>query len=306
MQNNIKTICFIIVISMFIYKSALSAPSVGEFKKTVAFIFVDGKAEAKIPSGTAFFIGIPTADSKFANVYLVTAKHVIQDENKKWLQKIYLRMNTLNNRADFDIIPLIPSGISKNVFTHPDSSVDLVVILYRLDHTHYDQSWMDYRYITTEEDMNNLKITEGSEVFFTGLFYPYLGTLKNYPVVRFGKVALITDEKIKFTDYEAHLYLLETASYGGNSGSPVFFKVPRERKKGAIFFEDPENTIIKLAGIMSGTFLDQKEVKAVETVKTYLAPSNMGIAAVVPAYKLSEILFGNELSRLRRKLDNIK
>jgi hypothetical protein len=51
---------------------------------------------------------------------------------------------------------------------------------------------------------------------------PVIGTRRNYPVIRFGRVAMITEEKVKFGDYEADLYLVETGSYGGNSGSPAW------------------------------------------------------------------------------------
>ncbi len=52
---------------------------------------------------------------------------------------------------------------------------------------------------------------------------------------------------------------------------------------------------------MSGSFLDLQPVKSVETSKTNIAPSNMGIAAVVPSYKLYEILFGKELTKQREQ-----
>ena len=50
---------------------------------------------------------------------------------------------------------------------------------------------------------------------------------------------------------------------------------------------------------MQGTFLDWREVKFLETKKVPIALSNMGIAAVVPGYKLHEILFSEELKQLR-------
>ena len=57
--------------------------------------------------------------------------------------------------------------------------------------------------------------------------------------------------------------------------------------------------ILKLAGIMQGTFLDAQEIKVLETKKVPIALSNMGIAAVVPAYKLHEVLFSDELKKHR-------
>jgi hypothetical protein len=135
-----------------------------------------------------------------------------------------------------------------------------------------------------------------TQVFFTGLFSPYVGTRKNYPVVRFGRVSLVTDEKIKFADREAHLYLIESGSFGGNSGAPVFFYFEAEREPGALNLGQP---ILKLAGVMSGTFLDAQPLRVIETAKIPLAPSSMGVAAVVPAYKLHDLLFGEELRKQR-------
>ena len=50
---------------------------------------------------------------------------------------------------------------------------------------------------------------------------------------------------------------------------------------------------------MQGTFLDAHEIKVVETKKVPIAVSSMGIAAVVPGYKLHEILFSDELKKKR-------
>ncbi len=71
------------------------------------------------------------------------------------------------------------------------------------------------------EDFKKLNIREGTEVFFTGLFVPYSGYERMYPIVRFGRVSLVTEEKIKWKDQLMDLYLIESGSFGGNSGSPV-------------------------------------------------------------------------------------
>jgi hypothetical protein len=277
----------------------MAAPIPPEVKSVVGFLFISGKQSGEfLPYGTGCFVGIKdpkNADRAF--VYLVTAKHVLQaTDHKSWLSKIFLRLNTRTGGSEILEIPLSFSGVDRTVFLHSDSSVDLAAIPCLPDQVKFDFKILPEELLTTEQDFKTLGITEGSEVFFTGLFSPYLGTRKNYPVVRFGRVSLITDEKIRFVDRDADLYLVESGSYGGNSGSPVFFYLGSDRNPGMLVVGPP---ILKLAGVMSGSFLDLQPVSAVETARMNVAPSNMGIAAVVPAYKLRELLFSADLLKQR-------
>lgn len=133
-------------------------------------------------------------------------------------------------------------------------------------------------------------------MFFAGLFTPYPGAEKNYPIVRFGRVALVTDEKIEWGGKPMDLYLIEAGSYGGNSGSPVFFHFGIERSPGIAVMGNP---VLKLAGVMQGSVTELQPIQVVDTSKTPVAISNIGIAAVVPAYKIHEVLFGGELKKRR-------
>jgi hypothetical protein len=230
-------------------------------------------------------------------VYLITAKHVISKPNStEFFDKVFLRLNKKEGGSAILALPIVYDGNNKTVFCHSDPSVDIAVIPCLPDQNVFDFKFLPDDMITTTVEYKDLKIREGSEVFFTGLFSPYLGAEKNYPVVRFGRVALVTDEKIPFGDKKRDLYLIEAGSYGGNSGAPVFFYLGADREPGRLILG---STVLKLAGIMEGTFLDAKEIKVVETKTISIAQSNMGIAAVVPSYKLHEILFSNELKQKR-------
>ena len=94
------------------------------------------------------------------------------------------------------------------------------------------------------------------------------------------------------------LYLLECQAFGGNSGAPVFFHFGMIREPGRII-NRPEQVL--LAGVMIGHFLNPNEVKMVNSSPTPFAFENAGIAAVVPAYLLQEILFSPELVSFRKK-----
>jgi len=292
-----------IIIALIVFCSLStikSQPIPAQVKSIVSFIYLlNAKGEYEA-NGTGFFVGVRKSPSdSIYYVNLVTAKHVLKpDFNKKEFYKtVFVRLNKKIGEAEYLRLDLFPEGKNKNVFFHPDSSVDIAVIPALPDEKIYDFIFMPDELITTREDFKKLKITEGANVFFTGLFTPFTGEHKNYPIVRFGKVALVTEEKILWDNIKTDLYLIESSSYGGNSGSPVFFFLGAEREPGSLFIGDP---ILKLAGIMKGSFNDIKPIQAVETKVIPISVSNMGISAVVPAYKLYEILFGEEMKLLRK------
>ena len=59
-----------------------------QVKKCVTFIF--DTSEDKIPLGTGFFVGIikQRKNENLTAIYLVTAKHVLQDKNGRFYDKI--------------------------------------------------------------------------------------------------------------------------------------------------------------------------------------------------------------------------
>ncbi|MBW2063127.1 MAG: trypsin-like peptidase domain-containing protein [Deltaproteobacteria bacterium] len=276
----------------------MAAPVPSEIKSVVAFIFFTNEEGKLIPNGTGFFVGVknPSNPNSFS-VYLVTAKHVLyKPKTTDFFDKVFVRLNKKDGGSQIGSIPIIAEGEQRTVFTHSDSSVDIAIIPFLPDQDKFDFKFLPDDMITTKETYKELKIREGSDVFFTGLFMPYPGAERNYPVVRFGKVALVTEEQIEWQGKLMELYLIEAGSYGGNSGAPVFFYLGSDREPGSIVVGSP---ILKLAGVMQGTFLDAHEIKIVETKKVPIAVSNMGIAAVVPGYKLHELLFSNELKGKR-------
>lgn len=300
MQFNKSLIIFALsLIVLFLLKAnnvlAVFVPL--ETKSAVVFLYAE-IAGKDIPYGTGFFVGIknPT-NANISYAYLVTARHVLcKPKSNEFLEKIYVRINTTNGGSEKIVIPIIIEGNNRTVFTHTDASVDIAVIPFFPDPNKFDFKIIPEEFIATLDTYKMLKIREGSEVFFTGLFSPYQGTTRNYPIIRFGRVALVTDEKIEWMGKLMDLYLIEAGSYGGNSGSPVFFNLGNDREPNMLIVGPP---VIKLAGIMQGTFRDIQEIQIIETNTTPISYSSMGIAAVVPAYKLYELLFSDELKHQR-------
>jgi hypothetical protein len=64
---------------------------------------------------------------------------------------------------------------------------------------------------------------------------PYQGVRRNFPIVRHGKLAMISDEPIPWSDgVTEDLYLADLMSFGGNSGSPVLLRLGGVSETGAI------------------------------------------------------------------------
>lgn len=282
---------------VFLGGKAMAGPIPPEVKSVVVFIFIEREGKL-IPNGTAFLVGVKNpSEPTIFSVYLVTARHVLyKPDTTEFLDRVYVRVNKKDGGSEVGTIPIKVTGDNKTVFVHSDFSVDIAAIPFLPDQKKFDFKFLPDELITTQKDYNSLKIREGSDVFFTGLFTPYPGSEKNYPVVRFGRVALVTDEKIEWQGKQMSLYLIEAGSYGGNSGAPVFFYLGSDREPGSLIVGAP---VLKLAGIMQGTFRDAQEIKVIETKPIPISLSNMGIAAIVPAYKLHELLFSEEMKRQR-------
>jgi hypothetical protein len=189
----------------------------------------------------------------------------------------------------------MPFSLPNQIYTHSDADVDIGLFPLSPPPRLFDFKHIPVSIIANKETLKDLKIREGDDVFFSGLFESHMGQKKNQPIFRFGKVALISDEKIEWSETKGvkflDLFLMEFFSFGGNSGSPVFFQPSSESNFAKNHNQSPP---IYLAGLVSGSY-QRKEVFLPDT---YLS-QNIGIAAVVPSYKLYEILHSEEVKANR-------
>jgi hypothetical protein len=266
-----------------------------QIKETVTFIFSRNSREQAVPRGTGFFVGVRDERKRTTfYTYLVTAKHVALNAKNQLLDSLYIRMNA-GDGSQFQEVPLVQGGKSC-FFTHTDPSVDLIVIPVAVDTGKFQVKFLPDSMLATKKIFSSEEITEGDDVFFVGLFTPHAGAKKNYPMVRFGKVAMIPEEKVIFTDRGTELYLVEGETCAGQSGSPVFLYLNPARNLGKYML----GTRYYLAGILQGGFWDAGKFDFSGESRVDL--TNSGISAVVPAYKLSEILFSDEMRAHRREL----
>jgi hypothetical protein len=284
-----------------------------DIKKVVTFIFppdtqgnlLRDQKNTPIPYGTGFFVAVKSDDGKGVYGYLVTAKHVLRDSQGNDFRRVYVRLNKKEGDAEFVALDLNQNG-QRVVYTHADPSVDIAVVPAYPSESIFDFKIIPEDMLSTKATFDEYNIAEGSDVFFVGLFSTYYGEHKNNPIIRFGRVAMFPDDPLAWVDYQgqpeqhAQLYLVETQSYGGNSGSPVFFSLGADRspKQGYLL----GSPLLKLAGVMRGRFNDMNPPIGFlqsPTASTPIALPNIGIAAVTPSYLLHDILFSDDLKKFR-------
>jgi hypothetical protein len=198
-----------------------------QVKKCVTFVF-DLSEE---PIGTGFFVSIKLEIGGYA-IYFVTAKHVVQDRSGKYRDNIFIRLNLIKGSSELIRLPL--TYVPNYILTYDkDENIDLVAYLINPPQDRYDYLHIPQDYFTDTKILQDKNIREGSNAFFAGLFYKFAKNERNHPIIRFGKIALMTDEKIDISEKGepiklTHIYVVECQSIGAFSGSPVFFEVWRK------------------------------------------------------------------------------
>jgi hypothetical protein len=190
-------------------------------------------------------------------------------------------------------VPISTQGYLLCSTDEEDESADVAICPISIGDSAFDIVSLPEGMFATKKLIDDLKINENDEILFTGLFASYTGSTKNFPIVRHGKLALIPQERIPFNGTLEDLYLGEVTSWGGNSGSPVFVRLTGTRETGDMM------TGIQyfLLGVMQGYFnsgdvsVSFDTAAATDTAHIDLGiPNNSGIAAIVPAAKISRIL----------------
>jgi len=141
------------------------------------------------------------------------------------------------------------------------------------------------------------------------LFSKFHGKIKNIPIIRVGNIAMMPEEKIFVGNDlgEIEAYLVESRSIGGLSGSPVFVYLGNMRPKNGTWNLGGDQKLFYLLGLMHGHWdieEDKIDIVVEDKVKDEL---NTGIAVVVPASKILEVLDYQEFVEDRKKFEaNLK
>jgi hypothetical protein len=272
-----------------------------QIKKTILFIGLPDMPEPEY-RGTGFIVTVPgTQSNHFA--FMVTARHVAERLQGK---EFYIRAN----KRDRTFVALKGRPTDPWWFHPTDRKhVDAAVTFFAPQQL----GQLDIEAVPFDMFLNHGKIEVtnigvGDEVFIPGLFTKVTETSRNIPIVRTGTIAMIPGERIPFGDEFIDAYLIESRSIGGLSGSPVFVRqtVAMGTSSSPIMTPQriPDGLLQGLGGriYLLGSMIGHWDVPEGFS-PTQAEAVNMGIAPVVPASKILEVIFQPELVELMDKIN---
>jgi hypothetical protein len=257
----------------------------------VGFISLAGSEPQYI--GTTFIVGVA---GKWGNAYphAVTAKHVAEWVDGK---PFMIGVNFKDGEMGW-------FGSNMKWWYHPTESdtVDVAVTVFTPT-SRMDVEYLPETIFATDKRIEQYAIGVGDEINVVGLFTEFFGSRKHIPIVRTGNIAMMPSDKLPVNGGEAEVYLVEGRSIGGLSGSPVFVRHTVTMPVIAADTKEPQRVSgvsqLHLLGLMRGHWdlklgADPAQAEAV----------NMGIAIVIPAQKILEVLYHPELVALREEQDD--
>lgn len=271
---------------------------------TIVFLFASPNVgSSPVPIGTGFLVRYEIAQEKYVP-FIVTAKHVLGD-----FKKVYARFNS-NEEGKLAFVEYDLESIKKagDYFENPDSGVDIAV--FRTKHfnaTKYEAIPMEM--IAKKVDFTSEDIKQTDKVIFPGLLINFLGSSKNFPIMRDGTIALIPSEKVPISylvgsnkvNTQQELIFLNSLSIQGLSGSPIFLWPGPRLKNGSFHIGGGRYFLL---GVMHGFYpAIPREVNKIETTDAkYSYSDNSGVAIVFPSWRLREIF---EMDSLKKRIEEI-
>jgi hypothetical protein len=267
--------------------------------------------------GTGFLVTVPGIRVPSGkHVFMVTARHVAEQLSLgRWL----MRVNTLDGRTR-DVT------VKSKWWLHPteEESVDAAVAYVDLDLPHdvLQANVIPENRFLTDSDITNYGVGAGDEVYITGLFTKAPGRSKNLPIVRTGNVALLPEPSERISGIEicnklvdAEVYLVESRSIGGLSGSPAFVRATAHEKRNVALASGEIRELpcsylsdFFLLGLTKGhwnVMADESNEVSIRAVGKKAGGVSLGIAVVVPAKKIKEILNQKEITELKVRIEEM-
>lgn len=258
------------------------------------------KGTEPVYGGTGYFVGVDGAYGSPSWIYLVTAKHVAEQiDGLDFVVRVNRKIGE----------PAIVEGVGARWWYHPTEPerVDAAVVPWGLPEEvgpTLDVATLPLAMFATDAVLTKQNIGIGNETFIIGLFTRVQKTSRSIPICRIGNVAMIPQEPIYFRDKLIDAYLIESRSIGGLSGSPVFVRATVDLKG---LHDGSGNPMV--GHLTSSTFyflgsvIGHWDQPGPQDIIPQQEAVNMGIAPIVPAQKIAEIINHPGLVAMRKKWD---
>jgi hypothetical protein len=198
---------------------------------------------------------------------------------------------------------------------HPDGD-DVAICAFGLADDHRQIAFVPESFLLSQEAQDYQHFAPGDEVFFVGRFMGHDGKQRNTPTARFGNLAMSDPEPIwhEGSGLSQESFLVELRSLPGYSGSPVFayYAAPHirldkpwdEGGEPIRGFEYQAIENVWLLGVDWCHLYSEERVRQPDGVKVpegYFVKQNSGMAGVVPAWKLLDLLHDEEVAQMRKR-----
>lgn len=290
------------------------------FQKSVVFLCEDRFNDdtmtvRRTPVASGFLVGLEGEQEDDGWVYLVTARHIVEDGGA---QELIVRMNRkdqgyedfpterdswfISHDDDVAALPFLPSQTLID-------ELDFAVIssgLFIAD---------DYRFHGNLSPINppmsiegGAPVQAGDEVYFVGLFAQHSGSRRNLPIVRYGRISRMPEEFLTLPrfrgegTFDAAAYLVECTSWKGNSGAPVLWAFSGVgllvNPQLGIQIPMPAGSSQALLGLVSAHYPSPETAKTTGDLSGYgeiTTDLNSGIAAITPAEAIRALLLRDDV-----------
>lgn len=287
-------------------------------KKTVVYFF-SGRVRGRRltsphPLGTGFIVGVPHHEAELRPdgsvlgwPYIVTAKHLLESTPGEYRTEIFMRANLRNwspssrrTGVVYDRVPILDNERNLQWAVHSNSAVDLAVKQIFPNPKLCEFQAIPEGFFATSDVMQREQVSEGDEVFFPCFTPEILQIRRNYPVIRFGRFALVLEEPIQTPEGPMRFHFVECFPFGGNSGSPVFLRFGPTRRAGTIVVGQDKYFLL---GIMKGYWSQAQPIDVHPTESRLSVRQSIGIAAVTPVDYLKDVLNCEAFRRQRGEID---
>lgn len=271
--------------------------------------------------GTCFFVAVHEETEQFH--YFVTARHLVRPLNSDGSERELVDGTVLVRLSRGTKPPLIQKTIRSEWVCPSDRHIDLAILPFDYRAAGQDGDLHFHAFIVispnhgilyNEQPHAHGKMRMGDDVFIPSVFSGHVGEQHNIPVIRFGHVASLPLEPMRYGSPTVPAFLIETRSLGGISGAPVLLHLdpgaPRNSPKGhesGNIRMVPYALIGMVLGAHGGGYGTDFAADPDGTTVNADAQFNAGLSLVLPMQHVLDLLQSEALARPRATaLEEIK